>query len=92
MAQARIEAVVRLTMSEVEARDTIRAILEGVEDTDSDEPANGVARVLMKALGVKIRVQERVPVQSNAPQEPPTQGRRKGRVAPPPEPTTTEEE
>lgn len=77
LAQARTEAIVRLTMSEVEARDTIRALMEGVEDTDSDEPANAVAKALMKALGVQVRVQERVPVRPA--------GHRKGRVSPPAE-------
>ncbi len=80
LAQARIEAIVRLTMSEDEARDTIRAIMEGVEDPDSAEPANGVARALAKALGVQVRVQEREPEERAEPVAP--QGRRKGRVAP----------
>lgn len=93
MARARIEPIVHVTLSEAEAKETIRLLLEGVEEPEGDEPGARVARAMVQAMGVKVRVTERVPVvqpdrppaQEESPQEPATrrspQGQRKGRVA-----------
>ena len=94
MARARIEPIVHLTLSEAEAKETIRLLLEGVEDPEGDEPGARVARTMVQAMGVKIRVTEQVPIvqpapkaEESAPRQPaarrgrPPQGQRKGRVA-----------
>ena len=84
LARATTKAIIQVTMSEDEARDTIRAIFEGVEDTESAEPANRVAKALMEVLGVRVRVQERI-------QAKPVAGGRKGRVASSAESAASEE-
>ncbi len=83
VAKARIERVVHLVLSESEATETVRLLLESVEDPDADTPGNRVARAIIAALDLRVRTmqEERIPAVARGA----NRSRRPPRAEPPPQ-------